>query len=52
MNDLVILAAVNIVLWIAAFALIFTMIGRQKNMEEKFNALEQHLQTQPESQTE
>ena len=52
MNELAILAAVNIVLWIAAFALIFTMVGRQKSMEEKFNALEQHIQKNAELQTE
>jgi hypothetical protein len=52
MNELVMLAAINIVLWIATFALLFTMIGRQKSMEEKFNALEHRMQNNTESQTE
>ena len=51
MNELIILAAVNIVLWVAAFALIFTMVGRQKSLEESFNALEQRLQNDAEAQT-
>jgi len=50
MNNLVILVMVNAVFWIAIFALIFNMVGRQQNLEEKYNALQQLAQNNAQPQ--